>query len=163
MPPSESTSVFPTIGINPGPSVFEGINSGSLTAVEVAQEGQAKPAATNGNVNGSSNANGKGKKPKIVKPETETEDALFSEWKDACCASPGLPEELDLFALQPAPTSSQAKGSHDLPHRRHPRGRSSHARLYDQGVVRRSIKRPERVIRPGTKDPTQGDFLALSD
>ena len=81
MPPSESTSVFPTIGINPGPSVFEGINSGSLTAVEVAQEGQAKPAATNGNVNGSSNANGKGKKPKIVKPETETEDALFSEWK----------------------------------------------------------------------------------
>ena len=84
MPPSESTPVFPTIGINPGPSIFEGINSGSLSAVEVVQEGQAKSAKeTNGNVNvnGTSQNKSKANRPKIVKPETETEDALFSEWK----------------------------------------------------------------------------------
>lgn len=82
MPPSESTPVFPTIGINPGPSIFEGINSGALSAVEVAgQDGQSKSGHVNGNSNTVVAGKGKAKGPKIVKPETETEDALFNEWK----------------------------------------------------------------------------------
>jgi len=96
MPPSESTPTFGTIGINPGPSVFEGIQSGALGAVELGASGDAssKPQQVQQQQQKSSKS---GNKPQKVKPEGETEDGLFAEWK-------GLPKT-DLTKL---PTSMPA-------------------------------------------------------
>jgi protein TIF31 len=85
MPPSDAAPTFPTIGINPGPSILEGILNGTLSEVERAGNETEPPVKPIGAVAG------KGKKPKVIKPETEDGDALFADWK-------GLPKS-DLTRL----------------------------------------------------------------
>lgn len=76
MPSSEVTPTFATIGLNPGSSIFEGIQTGSLVDSSITDD--SKPASVNKPVV----KNGKqANKPTKVKPETETDDALFADWK----------------------------------------------------------------------------------
>lgn len=88
----ESAAIFPTIGVNGGSSILEGILDGTLSEPELestSTKTEEKPSK-------------KGKKPPTVKADTEDDVKLFSDWQ-------GLPRS-DLakapLSMPPIPHSS---------------------------------------------------------
>jgi len=71
----DASQPFVPIGVNPGPSIFEGIRDGSVIDPEVKV---AEPTAINGKVNKKSQSKTRSKPPVL---EPKPEDAPFGSWK----------------------------------------------------------------------------------